>query len=114
MVAIQHLRRFRFVFALAALAGVLVLAAVVTKGGSSQAAAPTPETSVIILSGDGMGAQQRTAIQYAQYGLDKRQPMDALPYAGLLDTIPAGPVAVTDSIRGVSSVRLGFSFEKTL
>ena len=107
MVAIQHLRRFRFVFALAALAGVLVLAAVVTKGGSSQAAAPTPETSVIILSGDGMGAQQRTAIQYAQYGLDKRQPMDALPYAGLLDTIPAGPVAVTDSAAGATAWAIG-------
>ncbi len=51
---------------------------------------PTPATSVVLISGDGMGVQQRTAIQYAAYGLDERQPMDALPYAGFLDTIHDG------------------------
>jgi alkaline phosphatase len=64
--------------------------------------------SVIILSGDGMGSQQRTAIQYALYGLDERQPMDALPYAGFLETSPGDPVAVvTDSAAGATAWSTG-------
>lgn len=64
--------------------------------------------SVIILSGDGMGPQQRTAIQYYLYGLDERQPMDALPYAGFLDTIPGDPeAAVTDSAAGATAWAIG-------
>ncbi len=64
--------------------------------------------SVIILSGDGMGPQQRTAIQYHLYGLDERQPMDALPYSGFLDTIPGDPeYAVTDSAAGATAWSIG-------
>lgn len=64
--------------------------------------------SVIILSGDGMGPQQRTAIQYYLYGLDERQPMDALPYSGYLDTIPGDPeYAVTDSAAGATAWAIG-------
>ena len=64
--------------------------------------------SVIILSGDGMGPQQRTAIQYYWYGLDERQPMDALPYSGFLDTIPGDPeYAVTDSAAGATAWSTG-------
>lgn len=64
--------------------------------------------SVIILSGDGMGSQQRAAFQYYYYGLDERQPMDALPYAGLLDTIPGDPEsAVTDSAAGATAWSIG-------
>ncbi|MBJ7386357.1 MAG: alkaline phosphatase [Mycolicibacterium sp.] len=64
--------------------------------------------SVIILSGDGMGPQQRTAIQYFLYGLDERQPMDALPYSGFLDTIPGDPeYAVTDSAAGATAWATG-------
>ncbi|MFC7673301.1 alkaline phosphatase [Mycolicibacterium sp. GCM10028919] len=64
--------------------------------------------SVIILSGDGMGPQQRTAIQYYLYGLDERQPMDALPYSGFLDTIPGDPeYAVTDSAAGATAWATG-------
>ncbi|MDN4519878.1 alkaline phosphatase [Mycolicibacterium austroafricanum] len=64
--------------------------------------------SVIILSGDGMGPQQRTAIQYYLYGLDERQPMDALPYSGFLDTIPGDPeYAVTDSAAGATAWAIG-------
>lgn len=64
--------------------------------------------SVIILSGDGMGSQQRTAIQYYSYGLDERQPMDALPYAGFLDTVPGDPeYAVTDSAAGATAWSTG-------
>lgn len=64
--------------------------------------------SVIILSGDGMGPQQRTAIQYALYGLDERQPMDALPYSGFLDTVPGDPeAAVTDSAAGATAWSTG-------
>ena len=98
MSVIQRVPARKSLVALAA--GVLVLALVmlIGRGGSSKAEAPTQATSVIILSGDGMGIQQRTAIQYALYGLKKRQPMDALPYTGFLDTISAGPraEAVTD------------------
>ena len=53
----------------------------VVLSGPSKADPPTPNTSVVIISGDGMGIQQRTAIQYAAYGLEERQPMDALPVA---------------------------------
>lgn len=69
----------------------------------------SPENpSVIILSGDGMGPQQRTAIQYYLYGLDERQPMDALPYSGFLDTIPGDPeAAVTDSAAGATAWAIG-------
>lgn len=75
--------------------------------GSTTAALPE-HPSVIILSGDGMGPQQRTAIQYALYGLDERQPMDALPYAGYLDTIPGDPeYAVTDSAAGATAWSTG-------
>ena len=73
---------------------------------SSRADPPTPATSVVIISGDGMGVQQRTAIQYAGYGLDERQPMDALPYAGFLDTIQDGK-AVTDSAAGATAWSIG-------
>ena len=68
---------------------------------------PTAATSVILISGDGMGVQQRTAIQYAGYGLDVRQPMDALPYAGMLDTINGSNVAVTDSAAGATAWSIG-------
>jgi alkaline phosphatase len=64
--------------------------------------------SVIILSGDGMGPQQRTAIQYYLCGLDERQPMDALPHSGFLDTIPGDPeYAVTDSAAGATAWAIG-------
>ncbi len=54
-----------------------------------------------------MGVQQRTAIQYAGYGLDERQPMDALPYAGFLDTINGSRVAVSDSAAGATAWSIG-------
>lgn len=111
MAAIQHLKLKRLAVAVFALAGILALVAMIARDNSSQASAPTPDTSVIILSGDGMGIQQRTAIQYALYGVDKRQPMDALPYTGFLDTIPAGPKAVTDSAAGATAWSIG---EKTI
>lgn len=101
----------KLVTAAIALVTVLALVVIATRDSSSQAASPTPATSVIILSGDGMGIQQRTAIQYALYGLDERQPMDALPYTGFLDTIPAGPIAVTDSAAGATAWAIG---EKTI
>lgn len=76
-------------------------------GSSSDQALPE-HPSVIILSGDGMGPQQRTAIQYYLYGLDERQPMDALPYSGFLDTIPGDPeYAVTDSAAGATAWSTG-------
>jgi alkaline phosphatase len=75
---------------------------------TSDSGALPENPSVIILSGDGMGSQQRTAIQYYSYGLDERQPMDALPYAGMLDTIPGDPeYAVTDSAAGATAWAIG-------
>lgn len=75
-------------------------------GGGDDSA--SEKRSVIILSGDGMGPQQRTAIQYYLYGLDERQPMDALPYSGFLDTIPGDPEsAVTDSAAGATAWAIG-------
>lgn len=80
-----------------------------TTDNSDASTTALPENaSVIILSGDGMGPQQRTAIQYHLYGLDERQPMDALPYAGYLDTIPGDPeYAVTDSAAGATAWSTG-------
>jgi alkaline phosphatase len=88
-------------------AGLIALAAVLTLDSRSEAAAPGGATGVVIISGDGMGAQQRTAIQYATYGLDVRQPMDALPVAGLLDTVPASRAAVSDSAAGATAWSIG-------
>lgn len=107
MSAIQHLSMRKIVLAAVGLTLVLALVALIAKNDSSKADDPTPATSVIILSGDGMGIQQRTAIQYALYGLDERQPMDALPYTGFLDTISLGPGAVTDSAAGATAWAIG-------
>ncbi len=108
MSAIQHLSKRKSVLIAIGFAMILALVALIAKGDSSKAAEPaTPATSVIILSGDGMGIQQRTAIQYALYGLEKRQPMDALPYTGFLDTISAGPGAVSDSAAGATAWSIG-------
>lgn len=109
MSVIQRISNRKSVAVAAAMALVLALVMLFARGESSEAEAPTPATSVIILSGDGMGIQQRTAIQYALYGLKKRQPMDALPYTGFLDTISAGPraEAVTDSAAGATAWAIG-------
>jgi alkaline phosphatase len=87
-------------------AGLAALTAMFALDPSSKADPPTPGTSVVLISGDGMGVQQRTAIQYATYGLDERQPMDALPIAGFLDTIPARR-AVSDSAAGATAWSIG-------
>jgi alkaline phosphatase len=65
--------------------------------------------SVIILSGDGMGPAQRTLIQYVNYGNGGRtQPMDALPFSGVLGTSPDDPKeAVTDSAAGATAWAIG-------
>lgn len=91
------------------LCAAFIAAAALTSCSSSDDTSGLPEhPSVIILSGDGMGPQQRTAIQYFLYGLDERQPMDALPYAGFLDTIPGDPeYAVTDSAAGATAWAIG-------
>ena len=107
MSAIQRLSPRKIVLAVAGITSILVLVALIAKNDSVKASDPTSATSVIILSGDGMGIQQRTAIQYALYGLDERQPMDALPYTGFLDTISAGPTAVTDSAAGATAWSIG-------
>ena len=107
MSVIQRIPTRKSIVAMAAAALVLALVMLIARGDSSKAEAPTPATSVIILSGDGMGIQQRMAIQYALYGLNKRQPMDALPYTGFLDTVPAGPTAVTDSAAGATAWAIG-------
>lgn len=109
MSVMQRISTRKTIVAAAAVALVLTLVMLFARGESSEAEAPTPATSVIILSGDGMGIQQRTAIQYALYGLNERQPMDALPYTGFLDTISAGPKAeaVTDSAAGATAWAIG-------
>lgn len=107
MSVIQRISTRKSVVGLAAGFLVLALVMLIARGDSSKAEPPTTATSVIILSGDGMGIQQRTAIQYAIYGLDKRQPMDALPYTGFLDTISLGPGAVTDSAAGATAWATG-------
>jgi len=89
----------------------LLAAGATTVAGCSDSSSDKalPENpSVIILSGDGMGSQQRTAIQYYLYGLDERQPMDALPYAGFLDTIPGdAEFVVSDSAAGATAWAIG-------
>ena len=97
----------RRIFLGVAAAGLAAAIAVFGSEDKVKADPPTPATSVILISGDGMGVQQRTAIQYAGYGLDERQPMDALPYAGFLDTIQDGKTAVTDSAAGATAWSIG-------
>ena len=86
--------------ALAALAAGILAA---ERPGSADAAASTGY-SVVIISGDGMGPAQRTAIQLANYGY-KTQPMDALPEGGLLKTNSILPV--TDSSAGATAMGTG-------
>jgi alkaline phosphatase len=95
-------------------AGLAALVAVLVLASPGKAQPPTPATSVVLISGDGLGAQQRTAIQYATYGLDERQPMDALPVAGLLDTIPDAKVAVSDSAAGATAWSIGMKTKNGL
>ncbi len=92
------------------LAALIVLFAI---NSPTKADPPTSGTSVVLISGDGMGIQQRTAIQYATYGLDERQPMDALPYAGFLDTVPATR-AVSDSAAGATAWSIGMKTKNGL
>ena len=78
----------RRIFVVAMAAGLATAAAMFIVNDSSKADPPTPGTNVVLISGDGMGIQQRTAIQYAAYGLDERQPMDDMPYAGFSTRSP--------------------------
>ncbi len=96
----------RRIFVGVAAAGLATLTALFALDTSSNADPPTPGTSVVLISGDGMGIQQRTAIQYATYGLDERQPMDALPVTGFLDTVPRTR-AVSDSAAGATAWSIG-------
>jgi alkaline phosphatase len=96
----------RRIFVVAMAAGLATATAMFIVNDSSKADPPTPGTNVVLISGDGMGIQQRTAIQYAAYGLDERQPMDDMPYAGFSDTI-AATHAVTDSAAGASAWSIG-------
>ena len=73
----------RRIFAGATAMGLVALIVLFAIDSPTKADPPTSGTSVVLISGDGMGIQQRTAIQYATYGLDERQPMDALPYRRL-------------------------------
>ena len=97
----------RRIFSGVAAAGLATAVAVFGFGPQVKAEPPTQNTSVILISGDGLGVQQRTAIQYANYGIDERQPMDSLPYAGFLDTIQDGKTAVTDSAAGATAWSIG-------
>ena len=97
----------RRIFSGVAAAGLATAVAVFAFGPEVKADPPTQTTSVVLISGDGMGVQQRTAIQYANYGIDERQPMDSLPYAGFLDTIQDGNTAVTDSAAGATAWSIG-------
>ena len=82
--------------------GLATLIALIGFDSRGDAQGPSNAQSVVIISGDGMGIQQRTAIQYATYGVKKRQPMDALPVTGFLDTIPRGR-SVSDSAAGATA-----------
>jgi alkaline phosphatase len=95
----------RSVFAGVSAAALAAVSALFLFDGTSGAEPPTRGTSVVLISGDGMGVQQRTAIQYATYGLDVRQPMDALPVTGFLDTISTN--TVSDSAAGASAWSIG-------
>jgi len=92
-------------------AGLATLIALVGFDARGDAQGPSNARSVVIISGDGMGIQQRTAIQYATYGLDERQPMDALPVTGFLDTVPARKGAVSDSAAGATAWSIGMKTE---
>ena len=103
----------RRIFTALAVSGLVALTALVALNGSSKADPPTPATSVVIISGDGMGINERAAIQYAAYGLEETQPMDALPVSGFLDTIPFRK-AVTDSAAGATAWSIGMKTKNGL
>jgi alkaline phosphatase len=103
----------RRAFAGSAIAGLAALTVLFVSDSSTKAEPPTPNTSVVLISGDGLGIQQRTAIQYALYGLEERQPMDALPATGFLDTIPYRK-AVSDSAAGATAWSIGMKTKNGL
>lgn len=64
--------------------------------------------NVIFFLGDGLGPAQRLAGQLATVGPDGRLVMDGLPYAGLVDTVPADPESVvSDSAAAATAYATG-------
>ena len=93
---------------LAILFGVLaavVAVLLVSKSPNGATAAPSQPFSVIVITGDGLGASQRTATQLYNYGTDETQPMDALTYGGNLRTDSLSPF--TDSAASATSMATG-------
>jgi alkaline phosphatase len=72
--------------------------------------APDEPRNVVVLIGDGMGAAQRAAIQYFNYGKHVRQPMDDFDNYGMLRTHAKGQGINTDSAAGATAMATG---EKT-
>jgi alkaline phosphatase len=87
------------------LAATLATALLVVRGAAETEAAPETPKSVVIVIGDGMGPAQRTATQWAKYGYDKTQPMDALDYGGSLRTNSLAPI--TDSAASATAMSTG-------
>ncbi len=104
-------RRPTQLIATAVLAAALMLATLASASGPSKKQLPAtplaPNASVIVLIGDGMGPVQRTAIQYYHYGKHARQPMDALPFYGMLRTHAKGGGIATDSAAGATAMATG-------
>lgn len=94
----------------AVLAAVVALAgcAAATPAPGSPAPPPPPARSVILISGDGMGAAHREAARLSLAGFDGALEMDRLPVAGLLTTDPRDPkTAVTDSAAAATAWSTG-------
>src|SRR5688500_940975 len=92
-------------FIAAGLIACLSVALVLARGGATTQAATPTGTSVIVLIGDGMGPAQRAATQFARYGLETPQPMDALPVSGSMMT--QSTKAITDSAAGATAIATG-------
>lgn len=64
--------------------------------------------NVVLFLGDGLGGAQRLAGQLATIGSNERLRMDALPYGGLVDTVPADPDSVvSDSAAAATAYATG-------
>ena len=77
---------------------VVCFCAAALAGCSGDSAERGKAKNVILVVGDGLGAEQRTATQLATVGARGNLVMDSLPYSGMVGTTSAHLVSpVTDS-----------------
>ncbi len=84
----------------------IILASILLLLSPTSARADAPPHSIILFIGDGMGADQRTAVQWASVGQNGQLVMDNLPFAGWSQTANRTG-GLTDSAAGGTAIATG-------